>query len=495
MSVEPREGWRRPAAIAVAVAIACGLPSLGGGFVIDDAGVVVDNPSLRDLGNVPGFFLERWGGGLYYRPLARVLHALEYAAFGLEPAGWRATSLALYALTAGLVAILIARVTRRERAALAGGALFAALPVHAEVMAPACYQTSLLCGLFAVLALLAVAGPDGRLDRRPRRLLLAALATALGLGAKEEAAVVPFLIGAWWALERPAGRPRRLAAAALLGALVAGSALAVALRDVADVRVTFFAGLDGATVVRTMLRVATLYVELLVLPLRLTPFYDWTIVPPAASWSLDALAGLGLVAALGAAVWAAAPRAPAVALGLAWIPLGLLPYLQIVPLVVVAAERALYLPSVGFCLALGALLDRGLGRLAPRPARLAGAAAALAIAGYGARTAVRLGDWRDDRTLNEATAAAFPETPVPLLNLARLHQKAGRRAEALVAIDEAIRRAPAWTFLEGIKREIELSSRPRRGSGRRSRRTGWPLRHRRARAGRPAATPPRRPRA
>jgi len=46
--------------------------------------------------------------------------------------------------------------------------------------------------------------------------------------------------------------------------------------------------------------------------------------------------------------------------------------------------------------------------------------------------------------LNLATAAAFPQTPTPLVNLAELELAAGDRDGALRYLEEASRRVPGW---------------------------------------------------
>jgi hypothetical protein len=57
----------------------------------------------------------------------------------------------------------------------------------------------------------------------------------------------------------------------------------------------------------------------------------------------------------------------------------------------------------------------------------------------------RVSDWRNDETLNLATAEWFPETPGPYLNLATYYERFEHHpAKALAALAEADRRAPGW---------------------------------------------------
>ena len=431
-------------------ALVC-LPALRGGFVIDDAYLVVGNPDIRSLGNIPGFFARPWGGGeggaghagvnaAYFRPLTTTLHAVEFAVFGLRPWGWHLVSILLHAAATGLGTWLAARILGSVAAALVAGLVFAVHPVHTEAVAAVCYQTTLLAGLLAVLALSALARVLGPGKTTGRWVALAALATAAAGLAKEEAVVVPVL-GAAWVLLAPSPQRRRvlLWGVGSMG-LAAAAAIAVRSAIVAGSSITYFGPAGAGVVAPTMARVVALYAELLVAPFRLCPFYDWFIIPPSAAISAEVVLGLLLAVAVVLGVWLASRRAPGGAIGLGWMALGLLPVMHFVPILNVAAERFLYLPSFGFALALGALFQWACGR----KRRLAFGAAVGLVLLFGARTLVRWPAWRDDRTLNQATAAAFPQTPTPLINLANLALAAGDRASALRYLEEAQRRAPGW---------------------------------------------------
>jgi len=195
-----------------------------------------------------------------------------------------------------------------------------------------------------------------------------------------------------------------------------------------------------------MLRVAGLYLELLVTPVRFCPFYDWFIIGYETGVSAPVVKGaLVLALAVGAAL-VFRRRSPLVTLAVAWLLLGLLPVSQIVPIIVVAAERFLYLPMLGFALLVGLLLARALawGQERGWP-RLAALAVAVLLLAYTARTATRVPDWRSDETLNLATARAFPETPTPYLNLATYYERfQNDPAKAMAALAKALERAPGW---------------------------------------------------
>ena len=439
----------RAAFYAAVLALVLALPTMGNGFVMEERNVViVDNAAIQSLSNIPKLFAGPWiskGLGLnYYRPLPSSLYAVEYALFGLNPAGWHLISALLYAVTAALAVLLITRVTRDTWAGLVGGLLFAVLPVHVEPFAAISYQTTLLAGLFTTITLLVF---SRMLDEGPRlhTIIGLALGTAAAIMSKEEAYSLPLLMTAWALLARPPGWRRVLTVGLATMAPVVLVLLLARTSLVAPIQVTFFQGQPTSTIVYTMLRTAELYLTLLVVPLALCPFYEWFIIPFEEGISWLVIFGAAIVLLLIAVVLIAAKkRLDGIAIGISWLLLGMLPVIQIVQFVVVAAERYLFIPSIGWCAAIGALVVR-LGRAGTDSKRRFGVAILVVVLlAYGGRSLVRTGDWENDYTLNRATLRVFPNTPIPYVNLADYHQNKGDFESAETALKEAQRLAPTW---------------------------------------------------
>jgi hypothetical protein len=117
---------------------------------------------------------------------------------------------------------------------------------------------------------------------------------------------------------------------------------------------------------------------------------------------------------------------------------------------------------LGWALLVGLLLERGLVR-----ARSAGwtklpvAAIALLFVAYAVRSVTRVADWRNDETLNLATAEAFAESPAPFLNLATYYERVEKNpAKALAALAEADRRAPGWRPARERAAELKMKTTP-----------------------------------
>jgi hypothetical protein len=447
----------RIALLCAVAALAVSLPTLRNGFAIDDLYVFVDQPAAHSLRNIPQFFADGWGMGTtnaqeralntrYYRPVATTLGALEYTLFGLHPAGYHLTSALLHAATALLVALLLWQLTGGAvMATLLGGVLFAIHPAQSESFCAACYQTTLLAGFFGTLALVAF-GRVLKHGPRPATLIALGASLFLALVSKEESFAIPFFVLAWAALLRPAGWWRALWPSAFAMGIPLVLVLLLRGAFLVPSKVTYFADEPLLVVVLTMVRVAGLYLELLLVPLQLCPFYDWFIIGYETGLSLGVVTGavvLGL--AVGAAL-VCVRRSPRIALGIAWILLGLAPVSQAIPIIVVAAERFLYIPMLGWALLAGLLFERGWMRVrAAGWIKLPALAIALLFLAYGARALARVPDWRNDETLNLATAQAFPETPAPFLNLATYYERVEKNpVKALAALAEADHRAPGW---------------------------------------------------
>ncbi|MBI5368868.1 MAG: tetratricopeptide repeat protein, partial [Planctomycetes bacterium] len=154
-------------------------------------------------------------------------------------------------------------------------------------------------------------------------------------------------------------------------------------------------------------------------------------------------AGLAaLAAAAGLFAGALARRRVAVAVGVAWFFVALFPVSNLVlPVGVIYSERALYLPSVGPCALLAALLVALATRCRPERRGVAIALLLVALSVPWMRlTWLRNLDWRSNESLFSDLIRREPHNPKNWLGRAQDALEAGRFAEALADYDEAIAR-------------------------------------------------------
>lgn len=458
----PVDAVNRPLlAVVVALAVLAYANALGNGFVLDDIGIIVENPLVRSGADVRAIFTSPyWPIGAsgvsadpaLYRPLTVLTYVIDHALWGLNPAAFHAVNVAVHAAGTVLVFELARRLVPGATGPVAAAAIFAAHPLHTEAVTGIVGRADLLATLFFVAAFLCV---RPRAAPSPLRLIAGAGCWLLALLSKEIAATLPLVLAADDWLHRrefPDGRAGRTRAIALrYGVLAVSGALYALLRAQAvsggSQVWAGFAGLDAASRVLTASRVMMEYLGLFVAPVRLLADYWVTEVPIARSVADPAvLFSLALWTAIGAAMIRGARREPAAVLAAAWFFATLLPVSNLLfPIGVAKAERLTYLPSVGLCLVAGWGLAR-LGALVrhPWPARAALAAVVVLLAG---RTWRRTADWKDNLTLAQATLARSPASPLMNDIAAGELMRLGRPEAALPLLERATREAPAMAFL------------------------------------------------
>lgn len=355
------------------------LNSLGGALFFDDVMAVLKNPLVHD-GDVAAIVSRpSWNGGIrdkLWRPTTTLTFAVNYALHGPAPAGYHLGNLLLHAGVSVLVLIVFARTTVVPRAALAAALLFATHPIHTEAVASVVGRAELIAaaGFFLAWLLWLEADDAERAPAGSRRipagvLVVAAVAAYfVGMGGKENAVVLPGVLvlvdvmrakdgSAIATLRRHAPRYAALVGAAALFTVLRRSIVGHITRHV-DLLDNPLASLPTAERVMTAVKVLGLYAWRLLFPLHLSADYSYDQITRVAS-PLDPgfLAGLGVVVAVVVLAWWAWARLSALALGLGVLTLGFSVSANVFfPIGTIMGERLAYLPSAGFCLALGALL-------------------------------------------------------------------------------------------------------------------------------------------
>ena len=130
---------------------------LNHGFVWDDFDIIVNNPLLEKLGNIPQFFLTEdkvVAATGYYRPITYVSFALDRAIWGLNPVGFNITNLVLQILVSLFFFAVIRAIFKKEQLALVAALIFALHPLAVEtVNFHAGGRNTLLSALFTLMSL------------------------------------------------------------------------------------------------------------------------------------------------------------------------------------------------------------------------------------------------------------------------------------------------------------------------------------------------------
>ena len=383
--------------------------TVGFDFVWDDAALVVQNPGIRSLKNIPEIFTSMNAQSAdhapSFRPTRTAFYALLYAIGGRHsPRPWifHLANVLWHGLAAMLlfsVALLLCQrlggeappAARLMSLFIALG--FAAHPVVSEAVCWVKCLDDLMAAVFVLAALWFLLRWNGRASGFVAGLVFYLLAAF----SKESAvplAIIVFLVFAGFHK-----LPWRRSAVLTVPFLLVAAFYVVYRRLVLgqSAQCPPLSGTYGQSLI-DMFPVALEYWRLL---WGIPPFcadYNFMVgAPPHSFLSVAVLGGVFLIlfcGALAAWLW----RCPAwriSSLGLIWTALFLLPVSNILPMMQYMAERFLYLPIMGFLLALGGLF---LNFSRPRP-RLAAAAALALIAIWTGTSLNRMQFWRDDLTL------------------------------------------------------------------------------------------------
>lgn len=354
--------------------------TLDAGFHFDDEHHVLANPFVRDLRYVPQYFhrpdlFSALPGHAMYRPMVLLSFALDFSWGGYDPLAWRLTAIALHSLTAvGVFLAAAAAAARfsprlpraRTRGALVAALLFAVHPALTETVNYASARAALLAAAFVVWAFLAHLHVAGRRSVAARASLaaLSLLLFALGLLSKEIAIVFPaLLLVAAWLEGRGYLAALPAVAVAVLYLLLRREVLGTAVVDFAA-RAQAVASADpGSGGARTVLdnlwtqaRVVPAYACLLLWPQGLCIHRH--VRESHSPFEPGVLLGLAVIATLLVTALRLRRSGPVVALGILWFLVALAPESSIIPLNQVMNEHRLYLPAIGFALALAAFLSR-----------------------------------------------------------------------------------------------------------------------------------------
>ncbi len=416
----PRLPW-----IVFAVTLAVFLPALGNGFVNwDDDRNFLDNPFYRGLApeNLSwAFSTFRLG---HWHPLTWLSLELDYALWGMQPAGYHLTNVLLHALTALLTYWLFVELTGARWAAAVGALLFALHPLRVESVAWVSERRDVLCGVFSVATVLYYL--------RGRWLIALALFSA-ALLSKVLAAVVP---AALLLLRPPSLRLIPFFALALGAGLVGVGRYEGGLSAAA-------ADLDLYPELRILLSAFGLafYLVKTALPFGLYPQYVWSLDPqPGDSLLVGAAVLFAAVAVAAAWAWRRGWREPV--LGLAIYTIALLPVLSLVRLdrQQIVSDHHSYLASI----ALAALGAMGWQAWRERNTGAAGWGAIVVLSALTVLTVRQVGHWESSETLWRRTVEAYPLSLTARNNLGRALAEQGRVAEAIEQFEGAVELQPDY---------------------------------------------------
>ncbi len=365
-------------------------------------------------------------GGTYFRPLMTTAFSLLYTLFGPHPIAFHLFQL-LLCIGSAIILYLVFRYSFKPGLALFLSLVFLLHPLDSQVVFAIPYLQDALFFFFGILAFWLLLR-----FKSTRSLILVAACLFISLLAKETGAlfIAVSLLYLFW-FERKRLYP-------FVGIMVLPIILYMALRINA---VGWIANPSNAPIdnlglgsrLLTMPSIALFYITKLVFPWKLATAYYW--VHPIFSFRhfimplLIDLAVAAVVLYVTVLVRRKAPKAQfyTFLFFMAWTILGLVPYLQIVPLDMTVCEAWFYFSMAGVLGMIGIVLDVLLPRIRLNWLLIV---AVLLIGTLGFRTALRGLDWRNPINLAYRDIAASKENYTAYTSLAGYSLELAKFSEA-----------------------------------------------------------------
>ncbi|MGQ9708378.1 MAG: tetratricopeptide repeat protein [bacterium] len=393
------------------------LPALRYKFVWDDNQLIVNNRLLAETRPWEVFFRGYWAGtaeaeegpvAAYYRPVTSFSFWLDLKVAGLNPVYFHLINLVLAAGAGVLVSLIVWELLHSAVWAFLAGIIFVAHPAHVESVAFVSGRTDLLVSVFIGFAAFALL----RSFRKRNRWWWVAVPVgfALGVLSKETALLFPLLV-ALTPLFVQSRAQKLYWLLVLVLVLVAGGYLFLRQGVFNQMLPMPTGGLafDLMNIVNTF----GYYIRMFFVPfehhakipldplfLKLSSFFVWT-----------------LLFVISIPLAALRPRFRILLWGYAWTIVFLLPVSNIFPIGPQAAERLLFLPSVGLVALLVVLLSRLL--VAHHQIRVVvGGALVVVTAWFSYNTRNRMPVWRDEVALFSAMVKEAPNAATAYANLA-----------------------------------------------------------------------------
>lgn len=317
--------------------------TLNHGFVWDDQDIIVENPTLESLSNIPSFFLtedriESSTG--YFRPLTYVSFAVDRAIWGLNPVGFNITNLLLHILVALLFYQVIATLFNNEKLALAAALIFSLHPVAGETINfHSGGRNTLLCALFILLALLFYV---------KEKRLAAAICFAGAIFSKEFGLLLPAILFIHDRLIKNE-KPRLISYLPFLVPVV----IYFTLRSYAIEKANLLSALNVTESLWGAPYLVMKYLANMMYPFNLSVLYD---ISTNIIYAALSLAGIALLVFIAYHF----RKQGEIVLSISWFLLFLLPVINIIHLqsASLMADRNAYIPLMGFALALAFIITK-----------------------------------------------------------------------------------------------------------------------------------------
>ncbi len=461
---------RKSILISVIIVVCLGsyFNALFGDFVYDDNIFITPNPYIRSFKYLPKFFVQdfshvgtTWLPVSYYRPLFAASYMLDYTFWKYNPFGYHLTNIIFHILASILVFLFLELLFKNKVISFFSSLLFSVHPIHAGAVSFISGRVDVIPLVFFLLSI--VLFLKYTLNKNNVFYLLSLFSFLIALFFKESVVILPIVIICidYFFISKFDIKNlfTNLLRIHLSFFIVLGIYLVVRfsvggiilLPETPNEGVNFFIGTHNFWRIFTVIKILAIYMGLLFLPYSLRTEYFF---PPANSlFEPVVLIGLGALSLLVFIFIKNLKKNPILSFSILWFFITVLPVGNIFPQGNIFAERYMYIPSVGFCMAIGFvchwLLNKNIKTSRINWKKPLYVLFFLLIVAFGRLTYERNKIWHDDLTLWADTVKASPQSAVAHCNLAIEYSKlnllddAQREAKMAVQLDPLFSQAEA----------------------------------------------------
>jgi tetratricopeptide (TPR) repeat protein len=405
--------------------------SLNNQFIWDDEDWILRNATVKDWRQWPILFTQNSiegarKGSNFYRPLQAISHGIDYLLWQYNLPYHHITNILLHVTTAMLLFLLLKNILSQDIAFLS--ALFFAIhPVQTEAVTYISGRADPLSSLFIFLAILLF----------EKNLFLLCGAFIFAILSKESALITPFLILLYIFYRGKKIDYKKFVPFVLIAGLYALLRLTVLdfSHTIPESAPKAFFYVPFYIRLCTFLKTLPVYFKILLWPFGLHMERDISL-----SYSIfepQTASGLFIITASFLIGYALRKKHRFLLFSSAWFSIAIFPNSNIFPINALIYEHWLYLPSVGFFIAISWVLQKMLGK----PGVIKSIAIILIpliALFYVWRTSDRNKDWRNPISFYESTLKYKPDSARLHNNLAMAYADAEREEDAIREYKKAI---------------------------------------------------------
>jgi protein O-mannosyl-transferase len=453
---EPNSSLKRNSLFALTCVLLCTVlifvSTFKFGWVYDDVPQIPQNQNLQwsRLGFL--FTHHLWAsaegtGGRYYRPFLTLWFLINKSLFGLNPHGFHVTTVLAHVIAAGLAFFVARMLLKDTSAALFTTAIFAFHPLQAESASWISSVNDSLAAALCFASFLIYRKARSAQHSPAGWWALAGVLFLLALFTKEVSIVLPGIIMVdLWSDADGVSRPVPSSGPPLLAPILTFGSVTIVwlgLRSrVLDSSAAAFSSLPSSADLLNVPKIVLFNLYRIVLPLRLSPHYDFRLIQSASS-SQFLLTCLALIALASLAI-TAARREPTLWVAIAWLVLPMLPTLNLRWMNEddFVHDRYLYMSVLGAAILAGSAYA-WVRKKWPQQQLVQPLAASLVVL-LAFASAIQSQYWANDVILFSRAVAVAPNNEWAQLNYGSALSSRGRYGEAALYFVRSYELKPGW---------------------------------------------------